>query len=98
MRDNLEAMSHQDTETHAGHVENPLSHNEAHGKEEVGGRNKGEHHQTQSLKKKRKRNNFGKKKKKKKFKVEMVQCCSVNNLSNVIKLSLVVLMCLMFVV
>lgn len=36
MRQDLEAVSDQDTEAHTGHVEHPLCHHEAHGEEEVG--------------------------------------------------------------
>lgn len=47
--DDLEAVRHQDTEAHAGHVQDPLGHHETHREEEVGRRNERQHDQRQSL-------------------------------------------------
>lgn len=52
MGDNPEAMCHEDTESHTGHIEHPLCHHKAHREEEVGGWDEGENDQRQGLEEK----------------------------------------------
>lgn len=51
MGNNPEAMCHEDTESHTGHIEHPLCHHKAHREEEVGGWDEGENNQRQGLEK-----------------------------------------------
>ena len=44
----VQAKSHKQTEAHAWQIEHPLSHHKPYGEQEVGGRQEGEDHQTQS--------------------------------------------------
>lgn len=50
MRDDLESMCDKDTETHTGHIKDPLCHDKAHREEEIGCRNKRKNYQRQALK------------------------------------------------
>lgn len=49
MRDDPESVCDEDTKAHAGHIEDPLRHHEAHREEEVGRRDEGQDHQRQGL-------------------------------------------------